>query len=100
MAEYARCILGHKAMVQMVPDMWSPKNAFRQIPELISLRQLKYRSMFTQLHPDFYFSRLCTCNGFHRKWKERFNPLDLNPRTCTTHHRATSAVWPRHYWIS
>ena len=40
-AQYAWCLLTPEAMVKLALNMWSPKNAFRQGSELISLQKSK-----------------------------------------------------------
>ena len=52
--QYARCLLTPEAMVELVLNMRSPNNAFRQVSKLISLRQLRYRYTVTRLKPDYY----------------------------------------------
>ena len=68
-AQHARCLLSPEAMVELVLNMWSPKNGFRQISRLISLQQLRYPSTVTQFDPDYYIRHLCTRNAFDLKWK-------------------------------
>ena len=66
-AQYAWCLLTHEAMVELVPNMRSPKNAFRQFFELINLQLLRYRSTVTQFNSDYYVGPLCTRNTFDPK---------------------------------
>ena len=98
-AQYARCLLTPEAMVELVLNMPSLKNALRQISELISLLQLWYRSTVPQLNPDYYVRPLCTHNAFDPKRKELLTPLQLDPRTSTNHPCATAVVWPLDSWI-
>ena len=68
-AQYARCLLTPEAMVALVLNMRSPKNAFRQVFELISLQQLRYGSTVTQWNSHYYVPPLCTRSTFDLKWK-------------------------------
>ena len=63
-AQYAPCLLRPEDLVVLVLNLRSPKNAFRQVSELISLHQLRYHSTVTQLDPDYYVRPLCTRNAF------------------------------------
>ena len=99
MAEYAWCTLIPEGMVVLVLNMRSPKNAFRQVSELISLQQLQYGSTVTPLNPDYYIRPLCTRRAFYLKLNELLTPLQLDPPTSTTHPRATTVVWPLDSWI-
>ena len=93
-AQYAWCLLTPQAMVEWVLNMRSPKNAFPQASELISLQQLRYRSTVTWPNLNYDIRPLCTCNALDIKWKELLTPLRLNPPTSTTHPLATAVVWP------
>ena len=92
--QYAWCLLTPEAMVELVLNMRSPKNAFQQVSELISLQHLRYRSTATRLNPDYYVRPLFTRNAFDVKWKELLTPLQLDAPRYTTHPRATAVVWP------
>ena len=80
--------------MELVVIMRSPKSAFRQVSELISLQRLRYRSTLTQLNPDYSLRPLCTRNAFDLKWRELRTLLQLDPPTSTTHPRSTAVVWP------
>ena len=80
-------------------NMRSPKHAFRQASELISLHELQYRSIVTRLNLDYYIWPLCIRNDFDLQRKELLTPLPLDPAKSTTHPRATTVVWPLDAWI-
>ena len=94
MAQYSQCLLAAEAMAELVVNMRSPKNTLRQVSEVISLQQLRYRSTVTQLNPDYYVRPLCSCNAFNLKWKHLPTPLQLDLPTSKTYPRAARVVGP------
>ena len=96
-AQYARCLLTPKAMVELVLNMRSSKNAVLQGDKLPA-PPASVHGLIAHFDLDYYVGHLCTCNAFALKWKQLLTALQLEPPTSTTHPRTIVVVWPVNSW--